>query len=94
MAFARPWFFVRDSRVEQSHQIRTVRVVTVGRGQQAGGLVEREQVFILEQNRDFPKLAGGGRGEFDGRAHLLGQLKGKGGNWQRGECRVFLISPF
>jgi hypothetical protein len=67
IAFARPRLAGGDARVQQRHQVGPLRVVAVGRGQQAGGFVECEQVFILEQDGDFPELAGGGRREFDGR---------------------------
>ena len=41
-------------------------IVAIGRGEQgAARFVQGEQIFVLEQNRHFPKLARGRRGKFD-----------------------------
>lgn len=65
-AFSGPRFAGGDGRVQQRHQVRAGGVKAIRRGQHARGFVEGEQMFILEQNGDFPKLARGGGGEFDG----------------------------
>ena len=42
------------------------RIGPFGRGEQTGRFVECEQVFVLEQYRNFPEFPGGRRRQFDG----------------------------
>src|SRR5271154_5002449 len=51
--------------MEQFHQVRAIRFGNVGRSQKPCGFVEHEQVFVLEENWNFPELTRGGRGKFD-----------------------------
>ena len=66
-ARGRPRLAGGDAGVEQLHQTRAGRVVRIGRGEQARGLVEGEQVLVLEHDGDFPKLLRLGGREFDRR---------------------------
>ena len=60
ITLARPRFCFGNSVVKQFHQVRAIRIVTVGRSQKSGGFVERKQMFVFKQNRNFPKFVRGG----------------------------------
>src|ERR1017187_652377 len=63
--------------MKQLHQVRSLNFGDnrfdarrrFGRGRQAGGFIEREQVLVLKEHGDFPKLAGGWGRQFDRCAH-------------------------
>ena len=70
LAIAGPRFGRGNPLVQQPHQVGPVRIIAIRRGQQAGRLVQRQQIRILEHDRDFPELPSGRRRQFDRRAHV------------------------
>ncbi len=59
LAFSCPGLLFRDAGMQQLHQVRPQRIVTIGRGQKSGRFIDCQEVFVFKQNRDFPELAGG-----------------------------------
>ena len=55
-----------NARVEQLHQTGPFRFGVVRRNEQAGGLIERQEMGVLIKDGDFPKFSGRGSGKLDG----------------------------
>jgi hypothetical protein len=51
--------------MEQAHQVGTIGIVAIRRGQQPGRFIHSQQVIVLEGDGDFPVLTGGGGGELE-----------------------------
>ena len=64
-----PGLALDDAAVQQLHQVGPVGIVAVGRGEQAGRFVQRQQMLVFKQNFNFPELTGGRSGELDGVDH-------------------------